>query len=141
MLARFIAITTRPKDSITGGMIPCHVYDVSSFDFVRHLYTCHASGVSILAHTIRDVVRFFTIFQQNARLQLGPVLFANPGELEFGFFIHIFFRVRSNPIRGATFIASHPRNNPKRRRREMFITLRPHNNPELSGATTIPHLN
>ena len=35
---------------------------------------------------LRGVVRAFRLLQQDARLQPWPVLLANPGELEFGFF-------------------------------------------------------
>ena len=36
-----------------------------------------------VSHPVRSVGRLFRVFQQNTRLQLGPVLFANPGECEF----------------------------------------------------------
>jgi hypothetical protein len=37
----------------------------------------------VVSHSMWGVVGLLRVFQQNARLQLGPVLFANPGEFEF----------------------------------------------------------
>jgi len=37
----------------------------------------------VLRHPMRRVIRPLRVFQQNARLQLAPVLLANPGEFKF----------------------------------------------------------
>jgi hypothetical protein len=38
----------------------------------------------VIADSVDGVVRLFRVLQQNARLQLRPVLLPNPGEFEFG---------------------------------------------------------
>jgi hypothetical protein len=43
----------------------------------------------VVGDSMRSVVRLLRIFRQNARLQLGPVLFANPGEFEFLLSAHV----------------------------------------------------
>jgi len=37
----------------------------------------------LVGHAMHGVVGFLRVFQQDARLQLGPVLLADPGEFEF----------------------------------------------------------
>src|SRR3989442_409412 len=44
----------------------------------------------LVSHAVRRVVGLLWVFQQNTRLQLGPVLFANPGQFEFLFAGHGF---------------------------------------------------
>jgi len=44
-----------------------------------------------IRHPMLRVITFRRVFQQNARLQLGPVLLADPGEFEFLFFWMVHF--------------------------------------------------
>ncbi len=39
----------------------------------------------LVRHPVFGVVRLFRVFEQNARLQLGPLFLADPGEFEFLF--------------------------------------------------------
>ncbi len=43
----------------------------------------------VLRHPLFGVIRLLRILQQNPRLQLGPLVFANPGEFEFLFIGHV----------------------------------------------------
>src|SRR6266849_421513 len=43
----------------------------------------------VVGDAVWGVVRLLRIFQQDARLQLGPVFFANPGEFELLSFAHV----------------------------------------------------
>ena len=38
-------------------------------------------------YTLRRVVNLLRVFEQDTRLQAGPVLLADPGEFEFGFLV------------------------------------------------------
>ena len=52
------------------------------------------SKMIVLRHPMLRVVRLRRILQQDARLQLRPVLLADPGQFEFLFLCH--FKSRSN---------------------------------------------
>jgi hypothetical protein len=69
--------------------------DVNALDLASELLLQGFEGEEIVAkneavvedvtisHSMRGMIRLFRVLQQNARLQLGPVVFANPGEFEF----------------------------------------------------------
>ncbi|WP_293614012.1 hypothetical protein [Porticoccus sp.] len=41
--------------------------------------------IILIRYPVFGMVGFVRLFQQNTRLQLGPFVFADPGEFEFGF--------------------------------------------------------
>jgi len=43
----------------------------------------------VLRHAMLRVIGLLRVFQQNPRLQLGPILLADPGEIEF-LMLHFF---------------------------------------------------
>src|SRR5712691_7962299 len=64
----------------------------------------------VVSHAVRSVIGLFRVLQQNARLQLGPVLFANPGEFEFllaghGYSLPLYFWWRQGIVDHLKFLS------------------------------------
>jgi hypothetical protein len=43
----------------------------------------------VISHTVRGVMGFLRIFEQDTRLKPGPVLLPDPSEFEFGPVVHL----------------------------------------------------